>query len=306
MRSKVISRICLILAGFILLGAVAQLYAEDSEERRQYRWYSTIRDGNYYLYKGKHDKALAAFEKALSLSVSEEEKADTLLRMAKSYEGAFKRKEAVATWKRIVEECPSSGHLPYVCARLAELHRSITLVSPKATEAEEREVSKKMTNDTAIYWFEKAVQSGPPYAPYVLSAKLYLAGIYPEVGRKDEAQQILEEISTIDIYDVKKPAYVGPFKEMNDDRITMSERLDETRSRLLSRRKSARRRLVETCVVWSDPVKSIVNLQKLVDKYPDTEIAKMAREKIEVLSEQLGLKTATDDLIDLPELEDAE
>jgi len=265
-----------------------------AEEKPSYQWFSTIRDGNYFQYKGECAEARAKYEEALALSADEEQKADVLVRIAKTYEGEIRRDEAIAAWKRILDECPSSGHLPWVYFRLGELHRSISLVSANASDEEHRRAHNEMRDEEAAFWFEKAVETGPPANEWVLSSKLYLAGIYFDMGRRSDGLAVLEEMSTLAPLSITSPNHVGPFKRMNDTRVTLSERLDETRASALKRRRAARTRLVGWSVTPGDAARSIADLSTLAAKYEGTEIGEMARQKIDAILTASGLPLSED------------
>ena len=290
------------LASILGVGALAAAVLATpafAEDKPSYKWFSTIRDGNYFQYTGECAQARAKFEQALAISANEEEKADVLVRIAKTYEGEIRRDDAIAAWKRVVGECPSSGLLPRVFFRLGELHRSITLLPLDASDDERHQVNNQMRNETAVVWFEKAVESGLPYERYVLSSKIYLAGIYMDLGREDEAWGMLDQLASLDVDEVQTPAPAGPFDEAEAWPATLMERIDAARSHAQLIRHTAMVRLVE----WSlkaDAVASISALEKLADRYAGTEVEEMALEKIQEilgkLSEQAHEEIANDAL----------
>lgn len=243
------------------------------------RWYTVLN----FAWNASGEHGVSGCLNALALAPDAEHEADTLLYLARAYEHAMDRSKAVATYKRIIEEHPSSGHLPRVYFRLGELHTSVTLVPGSASEQRRDAVRKEMTKEKCVGYFEAAIATGPPWNSWVRASRMYLAGIYD----KEKGLEILHEIANLDTYDVKEPDYTGPYLEHNDPRNTLGERLDSARLEAATARRNARRRLVLRSIIHRDPVQSIANLRTLIERYPDSDISSMALEKIEKLSKKM-------------------
>jgi tetratricopeptide (TPR) repeat protein len=235
-------------------------------------WYTAMNEAVDLQYFGQKEQALALYEEALSLAPSDEHRADTLLYLAQAYEGLRLRSEAIETYKRIVADYPSSQHIPRVYFRLGEVHTSITLLPEKTDPNQERQiVEMQMTPKIAIPYFEQSVASSGSFDPWGLASRIYLAGRYRDTGFETKAWDIIHELANLNIYDVTKPKYVGPYVEMNASETTLCEWLDDARTLAARVRNSARNKLVP----WSlsgGPMESIINLRDLTRLYPGTEI----------------------------------
>ena len=136
-----------------------------------------------------------------------------------------------------------------------------------------------MTNENASKYFERAVTVGDRYNYWVLASKSYLAAIRREAGRRQDAMDILRELATLDLYEIKEPNYIGPFSRINDPIITLAERIDDARAEAAGLRDSARRHLVSWSVVPGDPGASLENLRRLIRDFAGTPIADKAKEE---------------------------
>ena len=250
-------------------------------------WYTAMNEAVDLQYFGQKEQALALYEEAFLLAPSDEHRADTLLYLAQAYEGLRLRSEAIEIYKRIVADYPSSQHIPRVYFRLGEVHTSITLLPEKTDPNQKRQIVKtQMTHEIAIPYFEQSVASGGPFDPWGLASRIYLAGRYRDTGSETKAWDIVHELSNLNIYDVTKPKYVGPYVEMNASETTLCEWLDDARTLAARVRNSARNKLIP----WSlsgGPVESIINLRDLIRLYPGTEIEVQAQEKKEELTEKI-------------------
>lgn len=301
MWSKVISRICLILAGGVILSGAALAGSVEAD------WRDKIDKGRRVARAGDADRAAVLFEEAFRLGPTEDHKADALIQKAEAYENALRRADAIATYERITRECPDTRLLAKVYSRLGELHRSISLVRPNASEEEKKAVMNEMKNAISMPYFEKALKYGRWFDRYVLKAKGYLSGIYWEVGRKEDAQKIRDEFISMDIYDVKEPCFVGPYNKLVESRETYAVRVDKARALVNSYRHRAMSRIVETSVRPGNPLWSLARLQQVVEKYHGTDIEKMAKKKIEEMSKEY-LKNVQDgvEVLDNPEDDEPE
>jgi tetratricopeptide (TPR) repeat protein len=236
---------------------------------------------------GHITEALPLYAQALVLAPTDEHRADTLMYVAQAYENLPSRRQAIDTYKRILTDYPQTRHAPRIYFRLGEVNRSITLLShPPDPEEERRVFETEMIPSVSIPYFEKCASIAPPMNGWVRASRIYLANLYKETGREDQAWEITHEIAALDIYDVTEPLYIGPYKEMSAPERTLCERLDDAREGVVRARNTSRRRLVRWSIS-SDPTESILKLQQLIRRYPGTDIETKATEQIELLREKI-------------------
>jgi len=291
MRYKAILLGFLLLAGLLLPGicrgqeldrndpTVRSWYEALSSAKAQVR--QSVKTGGTDPAKSQASKmsALQKFDEALAVAPNAECGADTLLHLAEAYEAFPDRAKAIETYRRLVDSYPASGHVPYAYQRLGDFHASVTLMPTNASEEEVQDVQNQMSPYKAIDYFEKAVAAGSPTSLPVLTSKAALIIRYKDVGRKDDGWKLLDDYANLKIEDVKEGDYIGPWREIHDGPGTMSERIDSAR-RWVARCRQATPELMIRQSREVDPAKTVENLQKLVTRYPDTDIAQAAVNEI--------------------------
>jgi len=286
-KAKQIESLCLCM----FLVAIGAVKSADAADEPAAEWYKIMEEAVHLSSIGHRTQALKLYEQALALAPSDEHRADTLMYVARSYENLPSRRQAIDTYKRILADYPQTKHAPRIYFRLGEVHRSITLLShPPDPEQERRVFETEMIPSVSIPYFEKCVSSAPAVNGWVRASRIYLANLYKETGREDDAWQITHEIATLDIYDVTEPLYIGPYVEMNAPERTLCERLDDAREGVVRARNTSRRRLVRWSIS-SDPTESILKLQQLINRYPGTDIETKAAEQIELLGQKIVEQT---------------
>jgi len=291
-RSKTGGHLGLILMVLTVFGVCSKGFPAgeiaDEQELQEwlanYEWLHAVDKASRTSRAGRLEEAIEEYRSAVELAETEEQKAETLLHMGQVYE-ALSREETIKTYRRILDECPASGLVPQVCFRLGELHRSISLVPEMESEECRRVVEEEMIPARSIPFFEKGVASGKPLERYVLFSRSYLANLYHETGREEEAWGILHELASLSLVDVQAPVFAGSFTQ----RILPQEsRLREAKDAAEKARASARRRLIAWSVDASDPTGSIARIESVAQRYPDEETILMAEKEVERLRAALA------------------
>jgi hypothetical protein len=223
----------------------------------------------------------------MRLAPTPEHKADTLYHLALIYEGGADRENTIATYKRILDEYPESGHVPRCLYRLGELYSSVTFIEPNASEERVEQVLSEMSDEVSLEYFAQGEKIPLPYDPDVMGCKMAAGNRHAVLGRRSERRKRLDELAVMNEDDVDVPIYVGPYDRILSHGYTIGDPLENAKAVVRRMRTVARRRLVECSVIHGHPVESISNLEKLIDEYPDSDISKAAAKEIERLSGEM-------------------
>lgn len=272
-----------VIMGVLLLCPALAVGDTDSAD-----WYAKMSEAEALFRQGQRYEALALYKQAALPGEPETLRADASVYCARAYEALRQRREALATYKNILLEYPNTEHAARICFRLGELHTAVTLLPEGAAQGEmDRLRHTEMLPEKGIPYFEQAVAGGPALTPWVLASRLYLARLYTDTGRQPEAWSILRELATLNLENVNRPDYAGPYAEMSAPQKTREEKVAEARAFATRVRHSARVRLVSWSVVPGDPIQSLRNLQGLMESYAGTEIESLARKEATAAQERM-------------------
>jgi len=265
--------------------------AERVDEKAERVWYNKMTQANGARLRKQREKTLSLYEEAMALAPSREHEADTLYYIAKAYEGWVERENTIAAYKRILEEYPESGRVPRAARRLGSIYSNLGLIHGNAPEERLKEVLSEQTSENARPFYELAAQYAPEMNYEGLCAQVGLVGLYSREGELEKAQALLESMIDLDIYELRVPPKRSPYARLRNPHITTSELIDGARASVKGLRGRVRRLLVARAERWGRPVETIANLEALIRKYPDSEIAELAGRRIEELSAQVIRET---------------
>lgn len=288
--SFLIFTVLVAMLGAVILSPCA--LAEDTvDERAERVWYNKMQQAEGARFSKQREKTLSLYEEAMALAPSREHEADTLYHIAKAYESWTERENTIAAYKRILEEYPESGRVPRAARRLGSLYSNLGLIHGNAPEERLREVLSEQTSENARPFYELAARYAPEMNYQALCAQVGLVGLYSQEGELEKAQALLESMIDLDIYELRVPPRRSPYARLRNPHITTSELIDGARASVKGLRTTVRKILVERAERWRDPVGTIANLEALIRKYPDGEIAELAGRRIEELADQVIQET---------------
>jgi tetratricopeptide (TPR) repeat protein len=283
---KAASAVILIVT--ILLGVPSVLPAA-SAGSATYQWTEQMRAARRLGQHKDFEGERRGYEEAAAMAPSEELKADSLFYAARTRQLLRMRWEAIATYNRIISECPSSGRVCGAYTALAGLYYAEVDLPEDAPEEQKKKAADEMSIATGIAYLELAVKAAPSDSSILLGTKLGLAYAYAEAERVDEGRAILLELNGEDIYFVKEPRYVGPFQEITlYDDMPRSSKIDGARCDAAAILTAARLAIVNWSVDTRKPAESMIRLQALIDKYPGGELAELAQKEIDRISKQMA------------------
>ncbi len=285
--------------GYALLGVCLGLAAISSEAAKagddpSRQWHKQMADGYDYRRLGDHKQALDCFEKALTLAPTDDQAADALFDMAQTPEAQMVRVDAIAAYKRILQDYPNSRLVPQACHELFwRLHGGIPLVAPDTTPEQRKQAEKELAPALAISYLETGaaadrIEGVGPMDSYVLNCRLWLAGMYRDVGKIEASDALLKELVCLDPCQITRSNFVRPYRRVNGQ----PRGPDKVRASVLGVRRGAQDMMVRIAVVTRDPKASVRNLGQLIVAYPESEMVAMATKRIKEIRAKGGLPAA--------------
>lgn len=283
--SRVLLTAC--LAAFLLSDVpvtVAPVAA--AEAPSEYNWVEKMREAEGLRRKRKLDDSLKAYEEAEKLAPTREHKADTLLRIALYYRGQDKRWDTIAVYQRIIQECVGTPAVVTSYLVLAAYYSDFPGLPPDAPASDIERAKAEMSPQEGLRYTELALGAASRTSVSYYSVKGALAQRYAELGRREEARALLFELDALDVMAIKEPRHVGAYEKATLYHSTsISAMIDGARSDAAQVRYAARTMLVNYAAASAEPAKE---LQALVDRNPQSELARLAKTEIDKMTAPSG------------------
>ncbi len=268
----------LLMAG---LPAIAQSPKESECESQQQidKWADELSKTSKLRYDKKYDEAIACYDRAIEISPNAEYKAETYFHKAQGLE-TWDRYEAIANYQKVLSEKPTAALRAETCFRLGSLHRNISL--GKSEEEATQIVETEFSNENCLPYFEMGAAAAGEYDKYAMSCRVYVAFVYQDTGRTQEAEAILAKLAALD--PSKAELFPDQFLVSCQSPRLFFVRKEETLQHVQMTREIAAETLVESCIVQRDDESTIARLQELCARYPKTLIAQEAENKIATIA----------------------
>jgi tetratricopeptide (TPR) repeat protein len=228
----------------------------------------------------KIDEAALVYDECANRAPAEDYRADALFYRAAMYETAMRRWDATAAYKRLTTECPNMPG--YACSAygiLGALYSDELCLPGDAPESDVKRARAEMSPEEGVRYAELAMNVAPRDTTSYWGAKYALAVRYAGANRMEDAKRLLFELDKADLYEVKKPRQLGRF-QWNTTYFWMPSavQIDGARVDAGGIRHGARMMLVNFAT--SAPDTRNADLQALIDRDPQGELGRLAREEL--------------------------
>jgi len=233
---------------------------------RPSRWALLMQEGRAALARNQAQDALRHFLAAAQRGFDAESRAEAYFYVGQANEALLRRDQTIQVYMKALDLAPNGGYVPRISFRLGELYTSVGLLpSTMKPEVAEAKMRSTMSDVKAIRHFERALTCGQAGDPWVVSSKMYLAGLYINHGRDVEGWHLLHEVASLDPESIESPGYLGRSVQDSMSQEDMEQELKATRTRIASSRQAARRYLLQ----WSmspDILQRVINLRRLLGR----------------------------------------
>lgn len=188
--------------------------------------------------------------------------------------------QSIAAYQQVLNEEPTPALRAETCFRLGSLHRNISL--GKSLEEEKQIVETEFCSANCLPYFEMGAAAAGEYDRCAMSCRIYVALVYYDLGRKEEADAILIKLAYLD----PSKAELFPEKFLYSFLSPKSffERKGETLQYVQYIREGAAKQLINFNAIPGEDELTLKRMQEFCAGYPHTLIAEEAQAKIDEIN----------------------